>query len=31
MALFYVGSGVLHFTNSAVYLAIMPPYLPFHL
>ena len=31
MALFYVGSGVLHFTNSGVYLAIMPPYLPFHL
>src|SRR6476661_4280825 len=30
MAAFYVLAGVNHFLNPAVYLKIMPPYLPWH-
>ena len=29
-AVFYVGSGVLHFRSPAFYLRIMPPYIPWH-
>jgi uncharacterized membrane protein len=28
MALFYIGAGINHFLNPAMYLKIMPPYLP---
>ena len=31
MALFYMGSGLNHFINSAWFVQIMPPYLPWHL
>ena len=31
MALFYVGGGINHFRNADAYLAMMPPYLPWHL
>jgi len=31
MSVFYVLNGVNHFWNTAIYLAIMPPYLPYHL
>jgi uncharacterized membrane protein len=31
MALFYVTAGVMHFTRPEFYVAIMPPYLPWHL
>jgi len=31
LALFFVGVGVMHFTNVDFFLAIMPPYLPLHL
>ena len=31
LAVFVVGSGVLHFTNPGMYTRIMPPYLPWHL
>lgn len=30
-AVFYVSAGVLHFTNTAFYLKIMPPYIPWQL
>ena len=29
-AIFYVVAGTLHFTKPAVYLRIMPPYIPWH-
>ena len=28
---FYIGAGILHFTKTAFYLKIMPPYIPWHL
>jgi len=31
MSLLYVSTGIAHFTRPEIYLAIMPPYLPFHL
>ena len=31
MSIFYVLSGVNHFITPDIYLAIMPPYLPYHL
>lgn len=31
LALFFLVAGILHFTRTGFYLAIMPPYLPFHL
>lgn len=31
LAIFILASGVMHFTNSAFYLSIMPPYIPWHL
>ena len=31
MSLFYIFAGTNHFLNSAFYLSIMPPYLPWHL
>ena len=31
LALFFVLAGLNHFLNSAFYLKIMPPYLPWHL
>lgn len=31
MGLFYIFAGANHFLNSAFYLSIMPPYLPWHL
>jgi uncharacterized membrane protein len=31
MSLFYVLAGVNHFTSTDLYLAIIPPYLPYHL
>jgi uncharacterized membrane protein len=31
MALFYIAAGANHFANPAIYLRIMPPYLPFPL
>ena len=30
MSLFYVAAGINHFLNTGPYLAIMPPYLPWH-
>jgi uncharacterized membrane protein len=30
-SIFYIGAGVLHFTKTAFYLKIMPPYVPWHL
>ena len=30
-SLFYISSGVLHFTKTEFYLKIMPPYIPWHL
>ena len=27
---FYIGAGILHFTKTAFYLKIMPPYIPWH-
>lgn len=30
LALFLLAAGVMHFTNSAFYLSIMPPYIPWH-
>jgi uncharacterized membrane protein len=29
-SIFYIGSGILHFTNTGLYLKIMPPYVPYH-
>jgi uncharacterized membrane protein len=31
LAILFVGAGVLHFVKPEFYLAIMPPYLPYHL
>ena len=31
LAFFFVGAGALHFSKTSFYLAIMPPYLPYHL
>ena len=31
MAVFYVGAGINHFIKPAYYMAIMPPYIPWHL
>lgn len=31
MAIFYVGSGIMHFVRPGFYLRMMPPYLPWHL
>lgn len=31
LALFFISGGVLHFTASTFFVAIMPPYLPWHL
>jgi len=31
MSVFYIFNGVNHFLSTEVYLAIMPPYIPFHL
>lgn len=31
MSLFYVLNGINHFLSAKIYLAIMPPYIPFHL
>jgi len=31
MSLFYILSGINHFLATEIYLAIMPPYIPFHL
>ena len=31
LSIAFVFAGTLHFTNTASYLAIMPPYLPYHL
>jgi uncharacterized membrane protein len=31
LALLFIGAGILHFTNAAFYVSIMPPYLPWHL
>ena len=31
LAIFFVGAGVLHFVKTSFYLAIVPPYLPYHL
>ena len=30
-SIFYIGAGILHFTNTQFYLKIMPPYIPYHL
>ena len=30
MALIYIGAGINHFINEEFYLAIMPPYIPWH-
>jgi uncharacterized membrane protein len=30
-AVFYIGAGILHFTNTGFYLKIVPPYIPDHL
>jgi uncharacterized membrane protein len=30
-SVFYIGAGILHFTKTAFYLKIMPPYIPWHL
>jgi len=31
LAIFFVGAGVMHFVSPDFYVAIMPPYLPWHL
>ncbi len=31
LPVFYVGAGILHFTSPGFFVAIMPPYLPWHL
>ena len=30
LAIFFVGAGITHFTNTGFYLKIVPPYLPWH-
>ena len=30
-SIFYISAGILHFTKTAFYLKIVPPYIPWHL